>query len=335
MHISKPIANIFNTSISQGTWPEVWKQEVVTPVAKVFPPALMKNLRSISGLPALDKILERLISDLLIQDMKKHMDISQYGNQKGISIQHYLINMINKILTDTQTKSTEITAVIATLIDWKDAFPTQCPKLGIEAFIECGVRPSLIPLLMNYLQDRSMVVKWHNKTSKEKALPGGGPQGGLLGIMEYLAQSNKSANCVKPDSRFKFVDDLTALEKINILMVGLASFNSKYQVPNDILQNNLFIPGENLKSQEYLDKIQEWTVAQKMELNEEKTKSMIFNFTRKRQFSTRLVLKNKVVQTVKHTKLLGTIISDDLNTLPHENVDPNVIQHLTSLWLVF
>ena len=74
VHISKPIANIFNTSISQGMWPEVWKQEVVTPVAKVFPPALMKNLGSISGLPTLDKILERLISDLIIPDMKKHAD---------------------------------------------------------------------------------------------------------------------------------------------------------------------------------------------------------------------------------------------------------------------
>ena len=73
-------------------------------------------------------------------------------------------------------------------------------------------------------------------------------------------------------------------------MVGIASFNTKYQVPNDILQNSLFIPGENLKSQEYLDKIQEWTVANKL-LNEEKTKSMVFNFNRKRQFSTHLVLK--------------------------------------------
>ena len=74
---------------------------------------------------------------------------------------------------------------------------------------------------------------------------------------------------MKPDLSFKFVDYLITLEKINILMVGLASINSKYHVPNDILQNNLSIPIENLKSQEYLDKIQEWTLGQKMELHEE------------------------------------------------------------------
>ena len=79
------------------------------------------------------------------------------------------------------------------------------------------------------------------------SLPGGGPQYRFFCIMEYRALSNKSANCVKPDLRFKFVDDLKTLEKINILMVGLLSFNSKEQFPNDILKNNLLIPGENPK----------------------------------------------------------------------------------------
>ena len=66
------------------------------------------------------------------------MDPSQYGNQRGISIQHYLINMINKVLSNLDTK--EVTAVLATFIDWKDAFPNQCPKHGIESFQKCGVR---------------------------------------------------------------------------------------------------------------------------------------------------------------------------------------------------
>ena len=92
----------------------------------------------------------------------------------------------------------------------------------------------------------------------------------------------------------------------------MASYNTKVQVPNDIHENNLFIPGEHLKSQHFLNKIQEWTVKQKMELNEEKTKVMIFNFTRTKQFSTRLTLKDKPLNTVKETKLLGTVITDDL-----------------------
>ena len=49
-----------------------------------------------------------------------------------------------------------------------------------------------------------------------------------------------------------------------------------------------------------------------MKLNTDKTKCMIFNFTRSKQFSTRLTLRNANIKTVKEMKLLGTIISNDL-----------------------
>ena len=102
------------------------------------------------------------------------------------------------------------------------------------------------------------------------------------------------------------------MEKNNILTIGLTSFNTKLQIPNDINESNLFIPKENLKTQTILDQNKKWTTNQKMELNEQKTKNMLFNFTKTRQFSTRITLKNKVTETVKETKLLGTIITDNL-----------------------
>ena len=54
---------------------------------------------------------------MITADMKDFIDPSQYGNQKGMSIQHYLINIINQILEDEHSNSTEVTAVLATLID--------------------------------------------------------------------------------------------------------------------------------------------------------------------------------------------------------------------------
>ena len=39
---------------------------------------------------------------------------------------------------------------------------------------------------------------------------------------------------------------------------------------------------------------------------------MIFNFTNKYQFSTRLTLEDEILETVSETKLLGTIVSNDL-----------------------
>ena len=79
---------------------------------------------------------------------------------------------------------------------------------------------------------------------------GGGAQGATFGIWEYLAQSNSSADCVDPDYRFKFVDDLTVLEKVNLLIVGLSSFYSKSSVPNDVADHNQIIPANLLKSQD-------------------------------------------------------------------------------------
>ena len=46
------------------------------------------------------------------------------------------------------------------------------------------------------------------------------------------------------------------------------------------------IQNENLKSQEHLDNIQKWTNDKKMLLNTQKTKNMIFNFSKDNQFTT-------------------------------------------------
>ena len=93
--------------------------------------------------------MERLISELMKSDMKVKSVPAQFGNEKGTSIQHYLIKMIHRILTVLDNNSRRETfAVVANLIDWNSAFPRQCPELGIESFIQNGVRASLIPTLI-------------------------------------------------------------------------------------------------------------------------------------------------------------------------------------------
>ena len=252
-YLAEPLTDIINTSLIRGEYPSIYKFELSTPVPKVFPPEKVSQMRNISGLLTFDKIMEKLISDIMISDMKKKNDPSQYGNEKGTSINHYLIKLIHRILTalDKNTKR-ETFAVVANMIDWNSAFPRQCPKLGIQSFLENGVRPSLIPLLTNYFQDRHMSVKWKGKVTEPRRINGGGPQGATIGILEYLSQSNKSANCVDQKDRFKFVDDLTILEIVNLLTIGLTCYNIKSQVPSDIIEGNQFLPADNLKSQGYL-----------------------------------------------------------------------------------
>ena len=259
-YLAEPLADIFNTSIRRGEYPDIYKSEICTPVPKVHPPQTTTQLRNISGLFNFDKIYEKLIAHLIIADMEEKLDPAQFGNQKGISIQHYLVQMLHRILLllDNNSKG-EIFAVVANFVDWNNAFPRQCPKLGIESFMKNGVRPSLIPVLINYFQDRQMSVKWHGCYSVPKLVKGGGPQGATLGLLEYLSQSNESSDCVDVADRFKFVDDLSILEIVNLLTVGITSYNLKQQIPSDIPPHNQFIPAENLESQVWLDKIDRWT----------------------------------------------------------------------------
>ena len=175
------MADIINTSISTGQWPDIYKVEAVTPIPKIFPPTNMENLRNISGLKTLNKVAEKIISKMMLEDMKDKLDKSQYGNRKGVSIQNYLVKFIDKVLVnfDNNAKG-DIFAALATFVDWKQAFNRQDPKLGIESFIENGVRPSLIPTLINYFKGGEMYMKWHEKISTKRKLNGGGPQGGHI-----------------------------------------------------------------------------------------------------------------------------------------------------------
>ena len=318
-YLAEPLTDVINTSVRLGEYPNLYKFEICTPVPKSYPPQTTSQVRNISGLLTFDKIMEKLISELIISDMSQNMDPSQYGNQRGVSIQHYLLNMVHKILTALDNRSKgEAFAVVANMIDWNNAFPRQCPKLGIESFMKNGVRPSLIPVLISYFQDRQMSVKWHGCRSVPRKVNGGGPQGATIGLLEYLSQSNNSADCVKESERFRFIDDLSVLEIVNLLTVGITSFNIKQQVANDIPSHNQYIPPQNLESQKWLDIISDWTTKQKMMLNENKTKTMIFNYSHNNQFTTRLSLNDKPLKVVNSTHLLGTVIQDslkwDLNT---------------------
>ena len=216
--------------------------------------------------------MEKLLAELIIADMESKLDPTQFGNQKGISIQHYLVQVLHRILSVVDNNSRrETVAIVANLIDWNNAFPRQCPKLGIQSFIENGVRPALIPVLINYFQDRKMSVKWHGHRSVPRNVNGGGPQGATLGILEYLSQSNNCADMVSQNDRFRFLDDLSVLEIVNLITNGLTSYNLKQHVPSDLPVHNQFIPPENLQSQNWLNKINQWTVNQKMKINETKT----------------------------------------------------------------
>ena len=147
---------------------------------------------------------------------------------------------------------------------------------------------------------------------KEQSLVEDKPESGTFGIIGYLSQSNDNANCVPEEDRFKYMDDLTFLEIISLSNIGIASHNLKLNVSSNLPLHNQILPNDHLKSQEFLDTIADWTEKKKMVLNEKKSKSMIFNFSKQNQFTTNLKLKGENLEVLREVKLLGTVISSDL-----------------------
>ena len=53
-----------------------------------------------------------------------------------------------------------------------------------------GVPSWLLNIVISFLKDRTMVVRYKGKTSGVKKLNGGGPQGALLGMFIFLVLIN-------------------------------------------------------------------------------------------------------------------------------------------------
>ena len=112
-------------------------------------------------------------------------------NEKGVSLNHLLVKMLHKILTSVDRNNVkEKYAVILTMLDFSQAFERQNHSYGIDSFIRNGVRPSLIPILINFFQGREILVKWKGVISTPKRVAGGGAQGISAGINEYISQTN-------------------------------------------------------------------------------------------------------------------------------------------------
>ena len=142
----------------------------------VTKPMVIDDLRKISCTSDFSKIYEGFIKEFILADIYENVDLGQFGGQKGTGTDHMIVSLLNRVLQLLDTHR-DHSAVIAASIDWASAFDRQDPTLAIKSFIEIGVRPSLIPLLISYLEGRKMQVKFNGEISDNLTLIGGGHRG--------------------------------------------------------------------------------------------------------------------------------------------------------------
>ena len=312
--LALPLATIINNSLASGKYPTIWKQEWVTPVPKVTHPKEISDLRKISCTSDYSKLFEGFLKEWVMEDIAKKLDMGQFGGQPGIGTEHLIVCLLDRILK-LLDKHSDKSAIILASLDWKSAFDHQDPTLAVKKFIQLGVRPSLIPVLADYLTNRKMKVKFNGEMSEFLALIGGGPQGTLLGQIEYLVQSDDNAQGVPVEDRFKFIDDLSLLQLV--CLSGLVvDYNFHHHVASDVGTEQAYLPPSNYPLQSKIDEISSWTRTNLMKMNESKCYYMIFSRS-ETQFSTRLRINCNKMEQTSVARILGVWISEDLSWSRH------------------
>ena len=348
--LSTPTCKIFNNiakSAKQGVakWPSKWKLEFGTPLQKKQDPVTEDDLRIISLTAFFSKVMEKFVVEWLMFYIGGKMDPKQFGGLKGNSISHYMIELINFILYH-QDYNLPI-AVLICAIDFSKAFNRQNHNILVTTLSDMGVPGWLLNIVMGFLSERVMVVRFKGETTAPKSLPGGGPQGTLLGLLLFLVLinfcgyesyqdigetiTNKKKKFNQATFHSKYVDDLTIAEAINIKDSVLP--NPGRPLP-DRYHARL---GQKLaphKSKVYgqLDQIQDYAREYEMKINFSKTKFMLFNPTLNYDFVPTYSAGDAEIETSEEMKLLGLVISNDLTW--KSNTNSMTQKAYKRLWMV-
>ena len=116
-----PLTNIYNSITESRTWPACWKREYVTIIPKVTNPDSLADLRNISCTLLASKMYESYVLDWL--KMEVSLRTNQYGGAKGLSTDHLLVEMWQKILENAEDYRA---GTVITSIDYSKAFNRIC-----------------------------------------------------------------------------------------------------------------------------------------------------------------------------------------------------------------
>lgn len=173
------LAHLYQTCIETCYFPRAWKQGRVTLIPKPGKDhTTAKGYRPITLLPALAKVLERLINETVGKYTEDHGKLPEtqaaYRKNRGAQDQLYR-------LTEDATRSiTNNMVTMATCFDAEKAFD----RLWQEGFAlklkHANFPEVMIALLTNYLSDRRIQLRINGKLSDTIDLRTGTPQGSCL-----------------------------------------------------------------------------------------------------------------------------------------------------------
>ena len=186
--LTPPVTMIYNKSTESKEFPRPWVNEQQTPIPKSYPPSSIDDIRNISCTPFFSKQYESFLSDWLLPIVNPFLDPGQCGGLKNSSITHYLIKLLHYIHFNLDKP--EPHAVLLACVDMSKAFNRMSHQKVIEDLFDMKVPGWLLLILISYLTDRKMNMKFRGILSALRSLPGSSPQGTVLGVILFIIYFN-------------------------------------------------------------------------------------------------------------------------------------------------
>ena len=314
--LAKPVTLIFNRITNTGEYPRQWVTEYQVAIPKVRPPQSLDDLRNISSTAFLSKVYESFLGQWLFPYIEPFLDPGQCGGLKGSSITHYLVRLLH--FTHKFLDKRDPYSVLLALIDLEKAFNRVSHQLVIEDLSDMNVPGWILQILVSYLTDRSMYMRYQGQSSSKKLLPGSCPQGAYLGILLFIIIFNGALlrpSIPRHDSlNLKYIDDLSLLQAIN-LKTALADDPVTRPFPLTFCERTMqILPSKNNPLQASLIDLEHFATEKLLKIKEKKTNIMKFCNSRNSDFPVEVMVPGfqNNLEVVSQTKLLGVIISDDL-----------------------
>ena len=297
--ISIPLSHIINLSFQNGDVPDKMKIAKIIPIFKSGEQNKFNNYRPISLLPAFSKIIEKLVASRVVKYFNQHNLFykHQYGLRTKHSTIHPILHFINHITNENDISGKNITAAI--FLDLSKEFDTISHNILLKKITFYGIRGVANKWFENYLKNRKQYLEIYETQSDLLDINCGIPQGSILGPILFLIYINDIGNSNKLNL-LSFADDTT---------VYLSGQNYTHLIRDISIElSNIYI----------------WLCANRLSLNVNKTKYMIFNYTHSQNsHATNLHINNIPLTQVgtnfqeQTIKFLGIYIDEKLSWKRH------------------
>lgn len=290
------LTHIINCCLEVGYFPKKWREALVCPLPKITNPSKLNDLRPISLLPVLSKILEKIVYKQLAKYFTENnlLPIHQSGFRAGHSTTTALLNLTDNIIRHSDKHM----ATVLVSLDYSKAFDTidhdlMCAKLNYFGFDLTSIK-----FFQSYLHQRHQKVVVSNKMSSAALIISGVPQGSILGPLLFIIYTSDVFKNVQYSQLQSYADDTQLLYHFN---------------PNDTDIVNREI-NHDLKA------ILNFSTDHNLKLNPEKSVMLLFSSDNKREIiknNLRLVMNNTPLVFSNRSKILGVIIDEKLRFSEH------------------